>query len=325
MRDGFGRTIEYLRVSITDRCNLRCVYCMPEEGVASFEHAQLATYEELLRIIGVMSGLGIKYLKVSGGEPLVRKGVPDFLARSKKIEGISQVTLTTNGTLLPQALPGLIGAGIDGINISLDTLRPDRYAVLTRWGELSQALAGIDAAYEGGVRPLKINTVLLNGVNDDELVPLAALAKNRELSVRFIELMPIGLGMNFRPVSGKRVLEMLTAAYGTPALTGIKLGNGPAVYYRFPGFVGSVGLIEALTHTFCSGCNRMRLTSNGRLRLCLQYEGGCDLLSPLRAGCSDDDLRALIQDAVSKKPAGHHFLDAGAEQFQAGNMNEIGG
>lgn len=325
MQDSFERTIEYLRISITDRCNLRCVYCMPEEGVHAVEHGQVASYEELLRIVGVMAGLGIKYLKVSGGEPLVRKGATEFLARAKKIEGISQVTLTTNGILLPGALPGLIGAGIDGINISLDTLRPGRYAALTRRGELSQVLSGIDAAYASGIRPLKINTVLLEGVNDDEIVPLAAMARDRELSVRFIELMPIGLGKNFRPISGKRVLEMLTAAYGTPVLTGIKLGHGPAVYYRFPGFAGTIGLIDALTHTFCSGCNRLRLTSRGLLRLCLQYDNGCDLLSPMRAGCSDEDLRALILDAVGNKPAGHHFLDAGANALSSQTMNEIGG
>lgn len=323
MKDSFGRTIEYLRVSITDRCNLRCVYCMPEDGVAPAEHGQIASYEELLRIIGVMTGLGIKYLKVSGGEPLVRKGATEFLARAKKIGGISQVTLTTNGTLLQKALPDLAKAGIDGINVSLDTLRPDRYATLTRRGELSQALSGIDAVYASGIRPLKINTVLLEGFNDDEIAPLAALARDRELSVRFIELMPIGMGRDFRPVSGKRVLEVLTAAYGTPVLSGIKLGNGPAVYYRFPGFAGTVGLIDALSHAFCSGCNRLRLTSRGQLRLCLQYDDGCDLLSPLRAGCSDEDLRALILDAVGRKPAGHHFLDAG--EPQGGTMNEIGG
>jgi cyclic pyranopterin phosphate synthase len=283
MKDSFGRTLEYLRVSITDRCNLRCVYCMPEEGVSPAEHGQIASYEELLRIIGVMTGLGIKYLKVSGGEPLVRKGAAEFLARAKKIAGLSQVTLTTNGTLLQAALPDLAKAGIDGINVSLDTLRPDRYATLTRRGELSRALSGIDAVYAGGIRPLKINTVLLEGFNDDEIAPLAALARDRELSVRFIELMPIGMGRDFRPVSGKRVLEVLTAVYGTPMLSGIKLGNGPAVYYRFPGFAGTVGLIDALSHSFCSGCNRLRLTSRGQLRLCLQYDDGCDLLpSPAR-------------------------------------------
>lgn len=324
MTDSFGRVLDYLRVSITDRCNLRCVYCMPESGVRSMAHGDILSYEELLRVIAVMAELGVRKLKISGGEPLVRKGAADFIRRAKRVPGIEQVTLTTNGVLLNRELPGLLEAGIDGINVSLDTLRPDRYTALTRIGTLSEALAGVKAAWEAGIRPLKLNTVLLGGINDDEIVPLAELAKDRDLSVRFIELMPLGLGTRFQPVPGGRVLKELTQRFGAPALLTKKLGNGPAVYYSFPGFTGKIGLIDAVSHTFCAGCNRIRLTADGQLRLCLQYDEGCGLRAALRTGRDDAALRNLILDAVWKKPA-HHCFGAAGQTAGKRTMNAIGG
>ncbi|MPM22490.1 GTP 3',8-cyclase [bioreactor metagenome] len=325
MTDRFGRTIDYLRISITDRCNLRCVYCMPEDGVAQIAHGQVLTYEEILRLCRIMAGLGVKRLRVSGGEPLVRKGAAEFIARAKKLPGIERVTLTTNGVLLARELPALLEAGIDGINISLDTLSAQRYASITRRDELSGALAGIDAAYSAGVRPLKINSVLMRGINDDEILPLACLARSRDLSVRFIELMPMGPGKEYAPVSGREVLEKLTEEFGIPRRSEEKPGGGPAGYFSFPGFRGKIGLIDAVSHAFCGHCNRVRLTSDGHLKPCLYYDTGCDLRTPLRSGCGDEALRKLIQETVMEKPAGHRFGDSAAEHTETKTMNEIGG
>lgn len=324
MTDSFGRTLDYLRISITDRCNLRCAYCMPESGVCSIAHEDILTYEEFLRVIGIFAGLGVRKLKISGGEPLVRKDAPNFIRRAKRVPGIEQVTLTTNGVLLARELPKLLAAGIDGINVSLDTLRSDRYASITRIGTLSDALAGIDAAYAAGIRPLKLNTVLLDGINDDEIITLAELARNRAISVRFIELMPLGLGTRFQSVPGSRVLEELAQCFGEPVLLNEKLGNGPAVYYSFPGFAGKIGLIDAISHTFCAWCNRVRLTADGQLRLCLQYEEGCDLRAALRGGCDDPALQDLILNTVRNKPAQHCFGAAGQPAGRR-TMNAIGG
>lgn len=327
MIDGFGRTIDYVRLSVTDRCNLRCLYCMPECGVEQLSHAQIMRFEELLHVCRILSRLGISKFKVSGGEPLVRRGVCDFIGDLKRLPGVEQVTLTTNGVLLEQNLAGLQHAGIDGINISLDTLDGNTYRELTRQGDIASVLAGLEAALEADICPVKINAVLLRGKNDGELEDLAALARDRKLSVRFIELMPIGLGTVYQPVSGEEVLRRLTKAYGQPEKYELPLGNGPACYYAFPGFKGKIGLIDAVSHSFCHRCNRVRLTSDGWLKLCLQYDIGLDLLTPLRAGASDSELQQLVLHAVVQKPEKHGFdRERGQiDNREIKNMNSIGG
>jgi cyclic pyranopterin phosphate synthase len=325
MIDSIGRNIEYLRISITDRCNLRCIYCMPSCGVEQLSHQQVLRFEELLRIARIMAELGIKKLKISGGEPLVRKGASQLIAELKQLPGIEQVTLTSNGVLLRRELPALRAAGLDAINISLDTLDADKYQRITRQGSLEAVLSGLDAAYEAGIRPLKINTVIMRGINDDEIEALAGIAKERQISVRFIELMPIGLGQGFTPVKGEEVLQRLSAAYGKPVSFSGKIGNGPAVYYSFPGFAGKIGLIDAVSHGFCSACNRVRLTSDGWLKLCLHFDLGCDLLTPMRAGATDEEIKKLIVDTIVKKPVEHHFRDQDSEHIESKNMNSIGG
>lgn len=327
MKDGFGRTIDYVRLSVTDRCNLRCLYCMPECGVEQLSHTQVIRFEELLRLCRVLAGLGVRKFKVSGGEPLVRRGVCDFIRDLKQLSGVEQVTLTTNGVLLRQNLAQLKKAGIDGINISLDTLNEYTYRELTRQGDIDGVLEGLQAALAAGIRPLKINTVLLKGKNDGELETLAALARDMDISVRFIELMPIGLGTVYQPVSGEEVLARLTAAYGRPGEYPHPLGNGPASYYTFPGFKGQIGLINAVSHSFCASCNRVRLTSDGWLKLCLQYDIGADLLTPLRRGASDEELRQLVLEAVAQKPEKHVFdRESGqVDNREVKNMNSIGG
>ena len=327
MKDRFGRTIDYVRLSVTDRCTLRCLYCMPECGVEQLSHTQIMRFEEMLRLCRILSELGVIKFKVSGGEPLVRKGVSDFICDLKQLPGVEQVTLTTNGELLRQELPKLKQAGIDGINVSLDTLNEYTYRKLTRQGNIDNVLEGLQAALAAGIRPLKINTVLLRGINDNELENLAAMARDMELSVRFIELMPIGLGTAYQAVSGQEVLARLTEAFGEPEAFDKPLGNGPACYYSFPGFKGKIGLINAVSHAFCSSCNRVRLTSDGWLKLCLQYDIGADLLTPLREGADDAELQQLILAAVAQKPEKHLF-DADGQQVdnrEIKNMNSIGG
>ncbi|MEG1997412.1 MAG: radical SAM protein, partial [Clostridiales bacterium] len=243
MLDSYNRTIDYLRISITDRCNLRCVYCMPERGVANIEHQNVLTYEEILRICRIGAQLGISKLKITGGEPLLRRGAVEFISAAKQVPGIRQVTLTTNGLLLADYVNELLQAKVDGINISLDTLDGAAYREITRWGELNLVQNSIETAYTHGIRPIKINCVLIRGVNEQQAVPLAAMAAKRQISVRFIEMMPVGLGQQYQAVSGDEVLQLLAAAYGQPQPCGEKLGNGPAVYYTFPALCGKIGII----------------------------------------------------------------------------------
>ena len=327
MIDSFGRTIDYVRLSVTDRCNLRCLYCMPECGVEQLEHAQVMRFEEMLRLCRVLSGLGVSKFKVSGGEPLVRRGVCDFIADLKQVPGVEQVTLTTNGVLLRQNLERLKTAGIDGINISLDTLNEFTFRELTRNGDIDTVLEGLQAALAARICPIKINALLLKGKNDSELETLAAMARDMDVSVRFIELMPIGLGTVYEPVSGEEVLQRLTVAYGRPEEYDRPMGNGPARYYTFPGFKGKIGLINAISHAFCSSCNRVRLTSDGWLKLCLQFDIGVDLLTPLRQGASDQEIEQLVRQAIAQKPEKHVFdREIGQiDNREIKNMNSIGG
>ena len=327
MIDSFGRTIDYVRLSVTDRCNLRCLYCMPECGVEQLEHAQVMRFEEMLRLCRVLSGLGVSKFKVSGGEPLVRRGVCDFIADLKQVPGVEQVTLTTNGVLLRQNLERLKTAGIDGINISLDTLNEFTFRELTRNGDIDTVLEGLQAALAARICPIKINALLLKGKNDSELETLAAMARDMDVSVRFIELMPIGLGTVYEPVSGEEVLQRLTVAYGRPEEYDRPMGNGPARYYTFPGFKGKIGLINAISHAFCSSCNRVRLTSDGWLKLCLQFDIGVDLLTPLRQGASDQEIEQLVRQAIAQKPEKHVFdRERGQiDNREIKNMNSIGG
>ena len=324
MIDGLGRNIDYIRISLTDRCNLRCVYCMPENGVEPISHENVMRFEELLRLCGIFADLGISKLKISGGEPLVRRGVDDFIYKAKRLPGIDQVTLTTNGQLLPKYLPRLKEAGVDAINISIDTLDAERYHMITRCGDLQGALAAIDAAYAADFCPVKINCVAMKGVNENELVELAAMAKVRNIIVRFIEVMPIGLGRQFSGISSDDILTKLTAEFGVPTVPTNSYGNGPAHYYLFPEFAAPVGIIDAVSHRFCDKCNRVRLTADGHLKLCLNFDIGCDLLTPLRKGAADQQIRDIIVEAIKNKPANHSFGSV-EDHTEMKNMNQIGG
>ncbi|MDO5696061.1 MAG: GTP 3',8-cyclase MoaA [Eubacteriales bacterium] len=306
MKDIFNRTIEYLRISITDRCNFRCVYCMPEEGVEYIEHDEILNFDEIVRICRIGVGLGIKKIKITGGEPLVRRDAVPLIARIKSIAGIEEVTLTTNGLLLERHIPALREIGIDGINISLDAVEPAAFERITRFDKVETVLSAIRASVAAGIKT-KVNALIMPGVNEDQIIPLAELARETPVHVRFIEVMPIGMGKDKRTVSPDDIRTLLGAEYGRLQPEHEKLGNGPATYYRIPGFAGRIGFIAAVSHCFCEQCNRVRLTSTGFLKACLQYSYGIELKPLLRGDYPDEVVAAAMREIIFRKPKEHQF------------------
>lgn len=325
MRDQYGRDICYLRISVTDRCNLRCVYCMPEEGVAWMPHSQILTYEQITQVVEAASRLGVRHIRLTGGEPLVRPQLYRLVEMVKGVAGVESVALTTNGVLLAQQLPQLCLAGLDGVNLSLDTLDPQQFAAITRReGLLTQVLKGLEAAADTPGLTVKVNCVPTQ-FNEDQVVPLARLAQEREISVRFIELMPIGLGRDRHGLSQEQVMERLTDVFGTPVPCANPKGAGPGTYVTFSGFAGQVGFISALSHQFCHQCNRVRLTADGHLKTCLQYQDGVDVKPYLAEGVSPTALDGALEQAMYHKPVGHHFSTQTQVGDEKHNMNQIGG
>ena len=322
MFDSTRREIHYLRLSVTDLCNLRCRYCMPD-GVEKLEREAVLTYEEFLRLAALFAQCGIDTVRVTGGEPLVRKNVAQLVAGLKAIPGIRKVTMTTNGILLAQQLPALLAAGLDSVNISLDTLRPEVFRQITARDDFAAVQAGLQAALESGL-PVKLNCVPQAGVNEGELEDLAALAENRPLQVRFIEMMPIGYGAAMPCISGPELRQRFAHRWPElQPLTEAAFGDGPAVYYTVPGWQGSIGFIAAVHGKFCASCNRVRLTSQGFLRPCLASEAGCDLRALLRSGADDTQLLAAIRETIWAKPREHHFEDSSMPATRG--MYRIGG
>ena len=322
MRDAFGREINYMRLSVTDRCNLRCRYCMPIEGVPPTSHTDILRYEELLRVAQAAVSLGIDRFKVTGGEPLVRRGIVDFIRSLKALPGIKQVTLTTNGLLLPPLLDGLLDAGLDAVNISLDTRDNAQYQAITRSGHTADEVLHAVRLCAGRL-PTKVNAVLLSETAA-QLVPLARLAEELPVDVRFIERMPLGVtDIAAEPVH-REVIGRLRVVWPDLHPISGQRGNGPARYYASTKLNGCIGLIEAVSHAFCEGCNRVRLTSTGLLKPCLCYEQGTDLGPLLRGGADDAALRAAIEQTVQSKPAAHCFAEQQAVTERK-SMNQIGG
>ena len=322
MFDSTRREIHYLRLSVTDLCNLRCRYCMPD-GVEKLEREAVLTYEEFLRLAALFAQCGIDTVRVTGGEPLVRKNVAQLVAGLKAIPGIRKVTMTTNGILLAHQLPALLAAGLDSVNISLDTLRPEVFRQITARDDFAAVQAGLQAALESGI-PVKLNCVPQAGVNEGELEDLAALAENRPLQVRFIEMMPIGYGAAMPCISGPELRQRFARRWPEmQPLTEAAFGDGPAVYYTVPGWQGSIGFIAAVHGKFCASCNRVRLTSQGFLRPCLASEAGCDLRALLRSGADDTQLLAAIRETIWAKPREHHFEDSSMPATRG--MYRIGG
>ena len=325
MLDRYGRTIDYMRISITDRCNLRCRYCMPED-IELVPMAAVLTYEEIVDICREAAQLGIRRLKITGGEPLVRRGAAGLIGALKTLPGIEQVTLTTNGVLLAQMLPELLEAGLDAVNVSLDTLDAARYREITGRDELAAVLEGLAAAEESGIR-LKVNAVLERGVNDGEWYDLARLAETRRLDVRFIEMMPIGYGKDVQGVSNEELIRALCARDAAWAPDDSVHGNGPAVYLHHPDWLGSVGFISAIHGKLCGGCNRVRLTAKGRLKPCLCYGETVDLLPLLRsrdASNRSEAVREALSQAIYEKPLQHCFEDE-TMITETDGMSSIGG
>ena len=325
--DTFGHTITYLRISVTDRCNLRCVYCMPEAGIEKRPHQAILRYEEIAELVRIFAGLGIKAVRITGGEPLVRPDLYKLVERITKIDGIDDISLTTNALLLEGQAEELAGAGLKRINISLDTIQEAKFAKITRHGSLESVWRGIEAAEKRHLAPIKLNVVAMRGINDDEFVDLARLTHQHPWSVRFIELMPIGNQMHwgegfpapkeaFMPVSEiKTLLEPMEL---TPVIQ--KNGNGPAREYRLKGALGTVGFISPISDHFCGSCNRMRLTADGNLRPCLFSDEEIPLLPAVRSG---EPVLPLIEQAIALKPARHN-LDQDETPARR-KMKEIGG
>lgn len=324
MYDLQKRNIDYLRISVTDRCNLRCVYCMPADGVEPIPHSEILTYEEILRTCRAASKAGIRKIKLTGGEPLVRKGVVGLVRELKEIDGIEQVTMTSNGILLGELARELAQAGLDAVNVSLDTLDAREFESITRRGGLEKVLASLTAALEAGLR-VKVNCVPTKRGGIKQVVSVASLAKDRPIDVRFIELMPIGLGGMDEGVSGDEVQRMLGEQFGALTPYDGVCGNGPAHYATADGFQGRFGFISAVSDRFCAECNRIRLTATGFLKLCLHYDVGIDLKAPLRAGIAEQELTALIGNAILRKPTAHRFGSLDATNIEQHVMSQIGG
>ncbi|MDD3336577.1 MAG: GTP 3',8-cyclase MoaA [Eubacteriales bacterium] len=318
MKDRYGRVIDYLRISVTDRCDLRCVYCMPEEGVPAVKHSEVLRYEEILRLARIFAELGVQKIRLTGGEPLVRQGIPALVQGLKSVRGIEKVVMTTNGMLLSQQLPALMAAGLDGVNISLDTLDEAIFAQITRRSGVEKVLRAIDEAAAN--LSVKLNCVP-TVVNQGGLAALAAFAEKRGVPLRFIELMPIGMGKQMTGLSQAQVTELLEKAFNGP-LQPMDGAADKCQYFTLP-TGGVVGFISPLSHRFCSSCNRIRLSATGAFKTCLQYEAGVNL-RPLLGG-SDEGIRAAIFDAIQSKPAGHHFCDGQLPEDELGKMSQIGG
>ena len=316
MKDSYGREIDYLRVSVTDRCNLRCMYCMPPDGVRKLAHDDILSFEEIAEIAGAAVRLGIRKIRLTGGEPLLRQGIIDLTGMLSALPGLEELTLTTNGLLLPRMARGLKAAGVSRVNISLDTLDPTKYVRITRGGNLTEALSGIRAAEEAGLTPVKLNTVLIGGFNDDEIPAFAELTRARPLEVRFIELMPMVPGC-FTPeayIGGQTVLDRL------PELIALESRDGIGEMFRLPGCKGRIGLIRPVTRPFCDFCSRLRLTSDGKLKTCLHTNDEY----PLR-GLHGTCLTDALASAIAQKPKVRGEFRTDAIPRRVRNMNQIGG
>ena len=325
--DDFGRPIDYLRVSVTDRCNLRCVYCMPAEGVQHRDMNEILTFEEIETVVRAASELGISKLRLTGGEPLARLGIEDLVGMLARVPGLDDLSMTTNGTLLADKAEALALAGLNRVNISLDTLKPDRFQYITRRGRLDNVLQGIEAAKSAGLQPVKINVVVVRGLNEDEVIDFARLSVDEGWHVRYIEMMPIGTDPTWRSDDHVPIHEIrtwITETIGPLHPAAMERGGGPARYYRIAGSdTGTIGFISPVTEHFCDMCNRLRLTADGRLRPCLLSDVELDLRSILRSNASIESIRESLKRAISLKPRQHGLEEHITPQGRA--MSEIGG
>jgi cyclic pyranopterin phosphate synthase len=326
MTDAFSRPITYLRVSVTDKCNLRCVYCMPEEGLSWLRRDELLRYEEIVEIVRAAASAGVRAIRLTGGEPLVRRDLHRLVAGIAAVDGIEDIALSTNALLLEEQLPALVGAGLRRVNVSLDTLDPQRFEAIARRPGLDRVLRGIDAAIAAGLGPIKLNCVVMRGRNDDELAAFAELTRARPIYVRFIEVMPVHENLGLQSdtyISSDEILERVGAIGSLAPIDGPP-GNGPARYFAFAGAAGAVGVISPLSHDYCDRCNRVRLAADGQLRLCLFGDQHIDLRTPLRGGATTAELAELFRSSMAIKPERHH-LSLGEASSRMRAFSEIGG
>jgi len=324
LEDNYHRQIDYLRLSITDMCNLRCIYCQPWKEIGKKTHQEILRYEEIIRIASLLVELGIRQIRVTGGEPLIKKDILHLLRQLAKIELLEELSLTTNATRLVQFAWQLKEVGVKRVNVSLDSLNKDRYFKISGGGNLNEVIEGIEEALKAGLLPLKINMVVMKGINDNELEEFALLTLNKPLQVRFIEFMPIGqqkMKWKERFLPTYVLKERLDSYFCLISTNGV-LGNGPAEYYQIKGAIGQIGFISPISNHFCSKCNRVRITSEGQLRLCLGKEKEVNLKNPLRHGVSDDQLKEIIRQAIKSKPERHQFYQGELKDRQ---MVDIGG
>ena len=325
VQDPYGRRITYVRISVTDRCNLKCVYCIPD-GMEWMPKGEILRYEEIARIAGVFTRMGVRRIRITGGEPTVRPDLPRLVRLMRGQGDVEEISLSTNALLLAPMARALRDAGLDRVNVSLDSLRADRFRVITRGGEIAKVLEGIEAAEREGLHPIKVNVVAMKGVNDDEIEEFARMTRERPWHVRFIEMMPLAGN------EGTQSVRFLPTDEIHARLTAIEdlipdrppAGNGPATYFRYAGARGSIGFITPLSHNFCDDCNRVRLTARGHLRLCLFGDNEIDLRTPVREGASDADLERIIRTSVLVKPDRHH-LELGAASSRLIALSQTGG
>lgn len=320
MFDSFGREINYLRISVTDLCNLRCKYCMPENGIDKKCHSDMLRNEEIIKIVKEMSKIGITKVRITGGEPLIKKGIIDVIREINQIPEIDEIVLTSNGILLADMAEDLKKAGVKRVNISLDTMDESKFEEITRKNQLAKVLEGIDKAIEIGLTPVKINTVLIGGFNDNEISDFIKLTKEREIDVRFIELMPIGEASLWNKEKFLSTDSILENQNDLVPVVGKDISS-PAKYYKLPSSKGNVGLINPISCSFCKNCNRIRLTSDGKLKLCLHSDIEIDIIAALRNG---DDIKEIVKNAIKDKPEEHKLADADFKPVTR-NMNRIGG
>ena len=324
--DGFNRKIDYMRISITDRCNLRCRYCMPRHGIELIPHEDLLTFEEITRVVQVFASSGISKIRLTGGEPLVRRDVVDLICRLKRVQGIRDLSLTSNGVLLESFAERLSAAGLDRINISLDSLKPGRFRQITRRDAFRQVWAGIEKSLKVGFHPVKLNVVAIKGVNEDEIIDFARLTLDRSLHVRFIEYMPSGEGQTWKPEDVLTIdqIRRQIEKFGPLSRVDSESHNGPAVTYRWKGARGQIGFISPISRHFCEQCNRLRLTSDGKLRPCLFSDDEVDLKAYLRNGYDDRKLSEFLMLTLKTKPRGHAINTHYFKKCQR-SMSSIGG
>ncbi len=321
--DQFGRSIEYLRISVTDRCNFRCLYCMPEAGLAWLPKSDILSYEEITDVVRQLAPLGLRRLRITGGEPTIRPQIHELIRMLRAIPEIEDIALSTNGVRLPEIGQTLRECGLDRVNMSVDSLRPDRIAQIARRKLGFDPIRAALAAQTAGLDPIKLNVVVMRGINDDEIIDLARLTTEHPWHVRFIELMPVGDMRELtweHIVPSDEILARLSAVAPLTPASGPTRGNGPAAYYTWPGAAGTIGMITPMTHTYCASCNKVRLTADGRLRTCLFGDHEVDLRAPLRAGLA---LEPFFRDALANKPKEHELLQMRVGGLRA--LSQVGG